>query len=426
MGRHHLVAPGLDAAVALGELQLHLVGQRDAVLHRQLVERAGDRALHAGAVVAPDPEHERVVELAQLVDRVDHAADVVVGVLGVAGVDLHLAGVVRLELVRDVVPGGERVVAGRQLGVGGNHAERLLPGERLLAQLVPALVELALVLRRPLLGDVMRGVAAAGREVGEERLLRVLGPDRVQPLDRLVGHVVGQVVGVLLVVEVGGGADDLLVLGQARVPLARAAAEEAVEVVESPADRPAVERSGGALLAVRRQVPLAERRRAVAVVPQDPRERHAVVGDERRVAGEAGRELADRAEADRVAVAAGQQRRPRRRAERGDVEAVVPHAVLGHPRVVRRVDRAPEGPGVAEAGIVDQDHQDVRCPIGSIDVADQIPVRLRAVECPVGHAGNGCRRIGSLLRSGWLIIYLVVLGSPSLHPLAAGRIPQSG
>ena len=56
VGRHHLVPPRLDPAVALGELQLHLVGQRDAVLHRQLVERAGDRALHAGAVVAPDPE----------------------------------------------------------------------------------------------------------------------------------------------------------------------------------------------------------------------------------------------------------------------------------------------------------------------------------------------------------------------------------
>ena len=199
--RHHLVAPRLDAAVALGELQLHLVGQRDAVLHRQLVEGAGDRALHAGAVVAPDPEHERVVELAELVDRVEHAADVVVGVLGVAGVDLHLARVVRLELVRDVVPGGERVVARRQLRVGGDHAERLLPGERLLAQLVPALVELALVLRRPLLGHVMRRVAAAGGEVGEERLLGVLRPDRVQPLDRLVRHGVGQVVGVLLVVE---------------------------------------------------------------------------------------------------------------------------------------------------------------------------------------------------------------------------------
>ena len=53
---HHRPAPGVQAAVPLGELQLHLVGQRDAVLHGQLVERAGDRALHAGAVVSPDPD----------------------------------------------------------------------------------------------------------------------------------------------------------------------------------------------------------------------------------------------------------------------------------------------------------------------------------------------------------------------------------
>ena len=40
-----------------------------------------ERALHAGAVVAPDVDHERVLELAHLLDRVEHAADVPVGVL---------------------------------------------------------------------------------------------------------------------------------------------------------------------------------------------------------------------------------------------------------------------------------------------------------------------------------------------------------
>ena len=65
-------------------------------------------ALHAGAVVTPDPQDQRVVELAQLVDRVDDPTDVVVGVLRVAGVDLHLAGVERLEVVGHVVPRRER------------------------------------------------------------------------------------------------------------------------------------------------------------------------------------------------------------------------------------------------------------------------------------------------------------------------------
>ena len=323
---HHLAAPGLHAAVALGELQLHLVGQRDPVLHRQLVERTGDRPLHAGAVVAPDPDDQGVVQLAELLDRVDHPADVVVGVLREPRVHLHLAGVERLQLLGHVVPCRERLVARRQLGVRGDHAQLLLPREGLLPQPVPPLVELALVLVRPGLRHVMRGVAAAGGEVDEERLLRVLGPHAVQPLDRLVGHRVRQVVGVLLVVELRRRPDDLLVLRQARVPLAGPAAEEAVEVVEPPAVRPAVQRPGRALLPVGRQVPLAERRGAVPVVPQDARQRRAVARKGRRVPGEPARELTDRAEADRVAVPPGQQRRPRRRAQRGDVEPVVPQA----------------------------------------------------------------------------------------------------
>ena len=231
----------------------------------------------------------------------------------------------------------------------------------------------------------MRSVTAARREIGEERLLGVRCADRMQPLDRLLGHGVGQVVGVLLVVEGLRGPDDLLVLGQAGVPLARPPAEEPIEIVEPPADGPAVERSGRALLAVRRQVPLAERRGAVAVVAQDPRERNAVVRNERRIAREPGRELADRTEANRVAVAPGEKRRTRGRAERRDVEAVIPHPSLRDPRVVRRVDRTTEGSGISEARVVDQDQQDVRRAIGCIDVADCLPVRTRAVESPVCH-----------------------------------------
>ena len=120
---HHGPAPGVQPSVALGELQLHLVGERDAVLHRQLVERAGQRALHAGAVVSPDPEDQGVVELAQLLDRVDDPADVVVGVLREPGVDLHLPRVVRLERLRHVVPGRERLVSRRQLRIGGHDPE---------------------------------------------------------------------------------------------------------------------------------------------------------------------------------------------------------------------------------------------------------------------------------------------------------------
>ena len=325
---HHRAAPRVDPSVALGELELHLVAQRDPVLHRQLVERAGDRALHAGAVIPPDPQHQRVLKLPELVDRVDHPADVVIGVLREARVHLHLPSVKRLQLVRDIVPGRERLIARRQLRIGRDHTQRLLPGERLLTQLVPPLVELALVLRRPRLRDMMRGMTAARREVREERLLRILPPDRVQPLDRLIRHRIGQVVRVLLIVELRRSADDLLVLSQARIPLRRPAAEEPVEVLKPPTDRPAIKRSRRPLLTVRRQMPLPERRRAVPVVPQNPRKRDAIIRNERRVAGEPGRELADRTKPNRMTVATGQQRRPRRRAQRRNVEPVIPHTLL--------------------------------------------------------------------------------------------------
>ena len=71
------------------------------------------------AVVADDVVDERVLEDVEVVEGVDQPADVVVGVLEEARVDLHLAREHRLQLVRHVVPCGDLVVPGRQLGVGG-------------------------------------------------------------------------------------------------------------------------------------------------------------------------------------------------------------------------------------------------------------------------------------------------------------------
>ena len=311
-----------------------------------------------------------------------------VGVLRVAGVDLHLAGVERLERVGEVVPSREGRVAGRQLGVGGNHAEVLLASERLLAKLVPALVELALVLVGPFLADVVRGVAAAGREVREERLVRVLGADRVEPLDGAIRHGVREVERILFVVVLGRRADDLLVLGQARVPLARATAEEPVEVVEAPSVGPPVERSRRTLLAVGGEVPLPEGGGAVAVLLQDPGQRRAVAGQRRRVARETPGELAHGAEAHGVAVASRQQRGARRRAECGDVEPVVAHATLGDAGVVRRVDRTAERARVPEAGVVDEHQEHVGRALGRRRMTDEVPVGLRSVERLVDHPGE--------------------------------------
>ena len=273
-----LAAPHREAAPLQQELELLLGGQRDAVQRRELVEGAAQRPLHAGSVVAPDPDDERVLEIAHLLDRVEDAADVPVGVLAVAREHLHLACVQAPVVLVERVPGGHRVGSRRELRLRRDHAELLLPLEGLVAVSVVAHVELSGVLVGPLLRHVMRCVAAAGREVGEPRLLGILRVNPVQPLDRLVGHVVRQVVRLLALAF--RDADGRVVDRDHGIPLARLAAEEAPEVVEPPGVRPPVERAARPLLVVRRQVPLAEDRGRIAVLLQDLRERSAILGQE--------------------------------------------------------------------------------------------------------------------------------------------------
>ena len=64
----------------------------DSVHRGHFVERPLDHALGAGAVVADDVNDQRVVELAQLRDRIQDPAHIVVGLGKVAGVHLHHVG----------------------------------------------------------------------------------------------------------------------------------------------------------------------------------------------------------------------------------------------------------------------------------------------------------------------------------------------
>jgi hypothetical protein len=102
-----------------------------------------------------------VIQDAQVLEGVEDPAGVVVGVLQEPGVDLHLAGQDRLERLLHLVPGRDLLVPLGQLCVLGDDPELLLAGEGLLPQRVPALVEAALVLVGPLLGDVVGGVGGA-------------------------------------------------------------------------------------------------------------------------------------------------------------------------------------------------------------------------------------------------------------------------
>ena len=207
----------------------------------------------------------------EIFDRVDHTADLVVGVLHVAGVDLHLPRQHRLQRVRHVVPGRDFLRSHGELGIGGDDAQLLLAGEDLFAQLVPALVELALVLVGPFLGHGVRRVRATGRQVDEERLVRHQRLLLLHPFDRVGGDVVVEVVALLRRlrrIDRGGA------LVQVRPVVVRLRAEETIEVLEAAAARgPAVKRSHLARLPDRHLVALADMGGRVAVQLQDLRQR---------------------------------------------------------------------------------------------------------------------------------------------------------
>ena len=346
-GRHVVV--GKFGAPGFVELHLHVHGRLHAVEERDLAERAFRPAFGTGAVVAVLVDDERVVELAEILEVLDHAADLVVVVGDIGGEDLHLADVELLRLGAQLVPRRQDVSGpGRQFLILGNHAELLLVLEDPLAQLLVAIVEQVhgVDLVHPFLGRVVRRVRGAGAVVEKDRLAGVGLVDPVHPVDGVIGHRGDQVPGALLAGDrpdlrlriraihlqsarvTDEGIDLRRVAEQVRPPLVGVAADEAVEVVEAQAGRPLGERPGLAGFVGRRVVVLAEPRRRVAVVAQDAADRRIVRADDAVVAGEAGGLLGDHAEADRVVVAPGDQRGARRRAQRGGEDAVVAQTVL--------------------------------------------------------------------------------------------------
>ncbi len=241
---------------------------------------------------------------------------------------------------------------------GGMTPKSLLPREGLVAELVPALVEFALVFVGPFLRHVVRGMGGAGREVGEERLVgcqRLLLRD---PCHGLVGHVLHEVValfGRLLRFDRRGP------FVNRRVPLVRLAAEEAIEILEAAAARwPGVERSDRAGFPHRHFVALAELRGRVAVELQRPCQRRNGVREHRAITRRAAGDLGDAAHAGGMVVAPGQHRLTGRRAEGGGVEAIVLQPVRGELLRVRRLAGAAEGARGAKPRIVEQDEQDIR------------------------------------------------------------------
>src|SRR5207247_11170985 len=91
-------------------------------------------------------------------------------------------------------------------------------------------------------------------------------------------------------------------------------------------------------LPARRQVPFADRERAVARVAQDARQRRGRAGDGAVVAREPDRDVGEEAHADGVVIAPREQAGACGRAERRDVEAVVAETAGGQRVDVRGRD----------------------------------------------------------------------------------------
>ena len=157
--------------------------------------------------------------------------------------------------------------------------------------------------------------------------------------------------------------------------------------------RPQRERPHRRGLGRRRVVPLTERGRLVAVGPEHLRERRGRPRNHAGVAVPVHRTLRNGPRPHPLVVAPGQERRPRRRADRRRVERVVADAFVGDARQRWGVDRPAVGVGQAEADVVKQDDEDVGRVLRQA-VGFDASLVFRFLQGRPGHAGRGGRREG--------------------------------
>ena len=303
-------------------------------------------------------QHQCPVELAPLVEPADQPADLGVGVGQVAGEGLHVAGVDPPGRGGQRRPGGDPVRSGRQLGVRGQEAAVDLAPDGVVAPAVPTGVEVAPVAGDPIGRRLVRRVAGPRGEVQQPRLVDLDVAQVLEELDRPGHEVLRQVVAVLVRAR---GLDDVVVVHQCGHELVGLAAEEAVEPLEAPPQRPTVPAGAQVLLFVRGEVPLPHGVGRVAQRGQHGREQAARTGNPGVVAGEPRGQLNDAAHAARVVVAARQHARPGRAAQPGRVEVRVAQPRRGEAVEGGRGDVGAEAPQLREPDVVEQHDQHVGC-----------------------------------------------------------------
>ena len=220
--------------------QVLLRALRHEVEEVLLVEAALGATLGAGAVVAHH-DHDRVVALAELVDEVEHALHLGVGVGEEAGERLHHPAVEVALVVGEASPrpaptpgartGGCPRAAGPTRPGAANTCSRHSSQPRS---------------NWPRYGSMYSFGAwcgawhAPGREPEEERLVGRGGAQVLHEEDRLVGQVLGEVVALL---RRARRLDEVVVVHELRVVLVGLAAHEPVEALEAATERPLVPRA---------------------------------------------------------------------------------------------------------------------------------------------------------------------------------------
>ena len=350
------IAVGVGAAdiVDAGELlrdRLRLEIERP---HR--VDEAERAALLARAIVGHHDDDRVVANVRRLQER-DEARKMPVGMIEHAG-EGRLQPREHATLVDGVIlPGLDAVVARRHPRLLRHQPHRLLARQPPFALDIPAVHEFGIVASDDIGRCLVRRMAGAERDPGQPRNIGPIGMVIADEADRLVDQVLGQ----MIAVGVRAGRIDVRVvrdeLGRVLVGLG---IEEAVEAVEAAPQRPAVERTGGPALGQRRDVPFADHVVAIAVHAQHLGERARLARDLAAVAGIAGIEIGEAADADRMVIAPGEQCGARRRAHRGGVEAGVAQTFRGEPVDGRRLDARAVAAEIGEADIVEQHDEDVR------------------------------------------------------------------
>ena len=213
----------------------------------------------------------------------------------------------------------------------------------------------------------------------------------VQVFDSLIRHVGSEVVARLADPRKNLG----MILEQIGRPLVGLAAHEAVEIVEAHPDGPLVVRPGDAVLKAGRVVVLAKPRRGIAVLLEDFTNGGALQTDDGIVARIAGGQLADHTSANRMMVAARDQRSPRGRTKSGGMKLRVTQSCLGYAIHRGRRDDTAKRARNTVALVVRHDEQDVGRAFGRHDA--RRPVRRGILDAFLDHAAKRQRRRRDLI-----------------------------